>query len=321
MSFHDWVRSTGFDFWFFLVLGVVSLLVGLYQLCCEDHYLAATFFFCLTVISTVVLGWTYFGRPRPAQGAPELSQHITWKVAPGNQRWTNAWPKLTLEPDAVPVEERNTGDHAKALRMWIEGIAFTPETTVVHLAVKNWTSGEEAYFDPSASAYIIDDRGSRYSLQEETRNGRDDDPFLANGEVSPGATERLQLTFPRMETTSFLLKHPQFRPLLVYRFEPPPVTVSFCRPIEVQCLACSLELSCDGHHVADLAVLKPALVPMRPGQHSCHATYKYLWATYAGDALDVSVASGRNYYIQVDNSWFGYPQLVMAEQSACPKPH
>ncbi len=300
MSFHEWVQAMPFEFWLGFALSAISFLCVIYQLHRGKERRAAKVFLFGTICIVGAIGWTFFGKPdleKVSHDARVSAAARTW-VTEEEKTWINAWPNMTREPDGVYAENLNRADRLKALSLWVEGLVLTSEHTILHVAVKNWTIETRANLEAAPGAYIIDDLGRNYNFQTELRFGQG--PFLLDGEVRPGITERFELLFPPVQPTRYIvLKHPQFLPIKVYQYKPAPATVSFCRPSSVVYFFYGMDVSCDGEHIADLANGKSAAVSLHPGKHSCQVKYK-LFSTGQSDLLELEVLAGKEYYVQAE---------------------
>jgi hypothetical protein len=225
---------------------------------------------------------------------------------------------MELDPDGVPA--RDSSD--RAISMSVQGVELTSDHTILHLAVRNWTTDRTGSLKSPAGAYITDDRNRPYNFQAEGLHGQA--PFTSNGEVRPRVTELLELSFPRIQDTSFLvLTHPQFAPITLYQFQRPPASVFFCREFTgiLTDLVVKMDISCDGNRVGDVSIGKRVNTSLRAGKHFCRAS-AHLVVDTESDPLEINLHPGEDYYIRTrsQNVWSGRPDLKpVATEAECPK--
>lgn len=324
MSFEQWLKAMPFEFWVGFVLAVAPLVIALYQLARGNERKAATMFLCTTISVIGALIWAFFGRHSldSPRGAKSITIR-TWEAAPPGV-WTNAWPNMTRDPDAVLADDDRNGGR-KVLSMWVEGVIFTPEHTMLMIAIKNWAENILGTVEPASGAYIVDDQGRSSYFQTEIRYGRG--PFVENGEVEPGTVVHLELQFPQVQPTgSITLKLPEFLPITVYEYRPS-VTVSFCRASEQIGASLAIDIFCDGKHIVSLSNGESAEVRLRIGKHSFQARWKpLLMGIVEGRSLELTLRANQTYYIQsvpqTENWVSERPELIsLVGQHQCPGSH
>lgn len=308
MSLQEWVRAMPFEFWLGFAFAVIPFLIAIYQLYEGNNRPAARFFLFGTICVVGVLVWIFF-REHDKPDHPLSTSTRTWGILK-NEPWVNAWPSMAREPDGVLARNYNRGGRFKALTMWVDGIVFTRERTILHLAIKNWTADTTASLEPASGAYIIDDQGRRYGYQAEDRYGQSDDPFLLSGIVTPNTTELFELSFAPIQqpTGSLVIDHPQFLPITMYQHAPAPAMVNFCRPPQVTGWNATVSISCDEQHVADfpggfsnVSQGHSAKVSLKPGKHNCNITTSTILIKDVSKELNVH--AGEDYYIQTGFEW------------------
>ena len=311
MTFHQWIQAQPFEFWPPFVIGVASLLLGIFQLLTENRRFAAAFFFLGTTVVMFLIGWRFFAKSNQESFDPSSKEPILtrpWAVVTP-YKWTNVWPNLAREPDYVSAQEHDQSDKFRILSMWVEGISLTQDQTVVHVAVRNGTDDRQASLEPGSGSYIVDDQGRSYDFISESRYG--EEPFTNNGEIRPGVVERFELVFPIIQNAdSMILNHPQFSPITVFKRKPKPSSLKFCRPWKLSSAWIDTDISCDGLHATDLSVNSSANVQIHFGKHSCKAKFKN-WIGTEGTPINFDALQGQTYFFQVEaqGNWISRPEI------------